>query len=450
VLLALIAAGALLRFGTLGQQNFWPDEAVTAALVRLDLRDLLDTMAETESTPPLYYLVARGWAVLFGNGEVGLRALSALAGTLTIPVAYAVAAVMTSRKAGLFVAALAAVSPALVWYSQEARSYAMVVLFGASSLLFAVRAVRFGSTRDTAWWAVTAALAVLTHYFASFLVAGEVLWLLASHRRRRAAAVAAGSVTACCLALLPLALHQSRQGNLEFIEEAPLRSRVRDIGELFLAGPLGHEVRFGIAALTVLAVAALALLFRADAFQQRSVLLPAALAAGGISVPILLALIGPDYVLDRNFLPLWLPTAIVVGVGLSASRSPRAGAVVGVALIAGSIGLVAAVPLDRSIQREAITAFLVAEGLDPEHQRIATSITYAVPERGEPVRVVAACPDGYSSTSGGASWVSAGPDERVREVSRLDDRRGSALTARPDQSRGRTLSVYAICVRPAD
>jgi mannosyltransferase len=450
LLLGLVAFGALLRFGTLGLQNFWPDEAVTAALVRLDLPDMLDTMSATESTPPLYYLVARGWVVLFGDGEVGLRALSALTGTLTIPVVYAAAEAITSRKTALVVAALAAVNPALVWYSQEARSYAMVVLLGALSLLFLVRAVRSGSKRDTAWWAVTGALALLTHYFAGFLVAGEALWLLASHPRRRAAAMAVGSVAACCLALLPLAVHQSRQGNLAFIEETPLPSRVRDIAELFLTGPLGYEVRFAVPALEVIALAALALLLRAHASQRRSLLLPAALALGGISVPVLLALIGPDYVLDRNFLPFWLPAAIVVAVGLNASRSPRAGAVVGVALLAGSIWLAAAVPLDRSIQREAITAGLVPEKLDPEEQRIATRIAYAVPENGSPVRAVAACPAGYTSTSGGASWVADGPDERLRKVSPLGKRRGWAVTARPDQSKGRTLSIYAICVRPVD
>jgi hypothetical protein len=313
-----------------------------------------------------------------------------------------------------------------------------------------VRAVRSGSNRDTAWWAVTAGLALLTHYFAGFLVAGEALWLLASHPRRRAATVAVGSLAAWCLALLPLAVHQSGQGNLAFIEETPLRSRVRDIAELFLTGPLGHEVRFAVPVLGVLAAAAVALLLGTDTAQRRSLLLPAALAVGGITAPIVLALIGPDYVLDRNFLPFWLPAAVVVAVGPSASRSPLAGALVGVGLLAGSIWLTAAVPLDRSIQREAITAGLVRQGLDPEEQRIATALRYAVPEDGRPVRAVAACPNGYKTTSGGASWVSDGPDERLGGLSRLGDGRGWSVTARPDRSRGRTLSIYAICVRPAD
>jgi mannosyltransferase len=450
LLLGLVAFGGLLRFGTLGVQNFWLDEAVTAALVRLDVEDVLTTMSASESTPPLYYLVARAWVVPFGNGEVGLRALSALAGTLTIPVAYAVAATTLSRQAGLFVAALAAVNPALVWYSQEARSYALLVLLSGLSLLFLVRALRGGGRRDVVWWAVTSVLALLTHYFAGFLVAVEAVWLLASYPRRKVAAVAVGSVAVSCLALLPLALHQSRQGNLDFIADTPLPSRVREVGELFLVGPLADRLQVWFAVMAALALAALALLLRTDGPQREGLVLPASLALAGISLPVLLALAGPDYVLDRNFLPFWLPTAAVVAVGLCAGRSPRTGVVVGAALLAGSVGLVAAVPLDRSLQREAVTGALLPERPDAEEQRIATPVTYAVPDDGEPVRAQAACPAGYSTTTGGAFWLESGADERLRKISPLDGRRGWSATARPGRSRGRTLSIYAICLRPTD
>jgi mannosyltransferase len=453
VLLAFIVLGALLRFPTLGLQNFWQDEAVTAALLRLEVSDMLTTMSATESTPPLYYLTARAWVLAFGTGEVGLRALSALAGTLTIPVAYAAAAKLTSRQTGLFVAALTAVNPALVWYSQEARSYALLVLLSGLSLLFLARALRDEGDRDVAWWALTAVLSLLTHYFAGFLIAGEALWLLAAYPRRKVAGVAVGSVALACAALLPLALRQSRQGNLDFIEETRLVSRVVDIGELFLVGPTGQLMQYGrawLAAMALAALAALALILKADPTRRRSLPLPASLAVAGVSIPVVLALVGADYILDRNFLPFWFPAAIVVAVGLSASRSPRMGATVGVALVAGSVSLVAAVPLDRSIQREAATAALVPENLDPEEQRIVPRVTYAVPDDGESARASAACPEDYSATSGGAYWLSAGADELLPETSTIDNPRGWTATARPDQIKGRILSVYSICVRPAD
>src|SRR5205085_510379 len=81
------------------------------------------------------------WAKLFGTGESGLRALSALFGTLTVPVAYAIARDVASRKAGLIAAALVAASPWMIWYSQEARAYALVALLVAIGVWLFLRAL---------------------------------------------------------------------------------------------------------------------------------------------------------------------------------------------------------------------------------------------------------------------------------------------------------------------
>lgn len=449
-LLVAVAIGALLRFSTLGVQNFWLDEAVTGGLVRLEPGDMLTTISALESTPPLYYLAARAWAVPFGSGEVGLRALSALAGTLTIPVVYALAATLASRRTALIAAAVAAVSPALVWYSQEARSYALLLLLSGLSLLFLARALRYHGRSAVAWWAVTAVLSLLTHYFAGFLIALEAVWLLVSYPERRIAGLAVGSVGLICAALLPLALHQAAQGNLDWIGATPLGTRVADIGELFLAGPTGEHVGFAVPVLAALALVPLALLARADASERRRVLLPASIALAGISLPILLALAGADYVLARNFLPFWLPAAVVVAAGFSATRTARLGAVAAAALVAASVWVVAAVPLDRALGREAVTAALVPGPLEPEEQRIASRFTFTVAQTGMVASGTAACPDDYSASTGGASWLTTGADEPLAERSRSGGARGWTATARAPRDDSRILSVYAICVRPAD
>lgn len=86
-LVALTVLAGVLRFATLDVQSFWLDESVTVGLVREDLGGMLSAIPDSESTPPLYYVLAWGWAKLFGTGEVGLRSLSALFGTATVPVA---------------------------------------------------------------------------------------------------------------------------------------------------------------------------------------------------------------------------------------------------------------------------------------------------------------------------------------------------------------------------
>src|SRR3954471_20999489 len=92
VLDGVTVLGALLRFVTLSDQSYWGDEGVTVALVRMGFGDMLDTIPKSESTPPLYYALAWLWTRLFASSdEYALRSLSAIACTLTIPVAYAAA-----------------------------------------------------------------------------------------------------------------------------------------------------------------------------------------------------------------------------------------------------------------------------------------------------------------------------------------------------------------------
>jgi hypothetical protein len=61
-LAGLIALAALLRFATLDLQSFWYDEAVTVGLVRRGFGDMLRHIADGESTPPLYYVLAWCWS----------------------------------------------------------------------------------------------------------------------------------------------------------------------------------------------------------------------------------------------------------------------------------------------------------------------------------------------------------------------------------------------------
>ena len=210
-------AAALIRFSTLDHQSFDHDEAVTAIRVlQSNLGVALSVVAELERSPPLYYLIAWPWSKLFGTGEVSCRSLSALFGTLTVPAAYLAAREFASRRAGVIAALFVALNPLLIWYSQEARSYALFVLFSAWGLYFFARALRDPTPRNLGLWAGTSALALCSHYFAVFPVAAEGLWLIAAIPNRRRAIIAVVGTATVGLALLPLALAQ------EGGEEAPL------------------------------------------------------------------------------------------------------------------------------------------------------------------------------------------------------------------------------------
>jgi hypothetical protein len=60
LLLAVVLAGALLRFVTLGDQSLWYDEGLTRELVLKPFGSMIDAVADTENTPPLFYALTCG------------------------------------------------------------------------------------------------------------------------------------------------------------------------------------------------------------------------------------------------------------------------------------------------------------------------------------------------------------------------------------------------------
>jgi hypothetical protein len=352
---AVVAVAAVIRFATLDVQSFWQDEAVTVGLLRLGFVDMLRAIPDSESTPPLYYALAWVWSRVFGDGEVGLRALSALLGTLTVPVVYAITTRLVTSRAGLVAAVLAAVNPLLVWYSQEARAYALLVLLCALSILFFLDMRAQPSGRRLAAWAAVSGLALATHYFAGFLVVTEAVWLLAAlgGRYRLQAAAASAALVVVALALLPIALDQQSHGGADWIGETALGTRTAQVSKQFLVGydaPFEAPLTALAAALVLAAVAAVAVL--GSARERAGALVAGILAATTLGLPLLLALAGADYLISRNLIAAVVPGLALVGIGFAVARAGRWGLAGGAALAAVFAVTVVAVNLEERYQRD--------------------------------------------------------------------------------------------------
>jgi mannosyltransferase len=356
---ALTALGLAIRFASLGVQSFHHDEVITAArVIPGSFSAMLEQVKGSESNPPLYYVLAWGWAKAFGTDEVGLRSLSALFGAATIPLAYCIGAELSSRRAGLITAALVAVSPMLIWYSQEARSYAVLVFFCAASLLFFVRALRTRSGRDLALWALASALALCSHYFAVFAVGIEALWLLVALRsRRRVVLPAVVIVAAVGLALVPLISSQVNPTHIGWIEEDPLSSRFFQTGVSFLVGETGHVIaeppreRYALLPLILIGAALLLVAIRGSRGERRGALLGLVVGLGVVAPTLLAALTGKDYVVERNLLPALLPLAAAVGIGFAVDRARRVGMLLALVLCAYWIAFDVHVARTPNLQR---------------------------------------------------------------------------------------------------
>jgi 4-amino-4-deoxy-L-arabinose transferase-like glycosyltransferase len=353
-LAALSVAGAALRFATLRVQSFWLDEAVTHQLVTRTLGSMLSAIPHSESTPPLYYVAAWAWVRVFGAGEAGLRSLSALFGSATIVLLALIARRLAGNRAALAAAALAAFNPLLIWYSQEARAYALLVALCALSLWCLLRG-------DWRGWAIAAALALATHYFAVFIVVPELGWLGWRHARdSQAAAWSAGFVVAVAAALLPLAIVQAGGNRAGFIHSTGLAGRIAAVPKQFLIGyATPHAV-----VLTVLAAAlavALALRLRRS---ERDLL---ALAAFVVGVPVTLALLGADYLITRNLIAAMVPLVVLAAV--AASRGRGGPALIGGLCVIGAVAF-SGVEANAFYQRDDWRAVATALGAATRGPRV--------------------------------------------------------------------------------
>jgi hypothetical protein len=358
IVAGLTLGAAALRFATLGVQSYHHDEIVTATrILPGGFVQAMEAVGSSESAPPLYYALAWLWTQVTGTGEFGLRALSALAGVATVPVAFWLGAELRDRRAGIAAAALVAVNPMLLWYSQEARAYALFALLTALSVLCFVRALDRGTRRDFVIWGVFSALALATHYFAAFPIAAEALWLL--YRRRRGTAPGLAIVAGTGLLLAPLAMHQMSIGHAEWIGNFSLGHRLWETGLTFMLGETGDIIarpEHPLLALVpcLLAVAALVLVFsRGERRERRAAAIPLALAAATVAVPVFLGLLAPakDYVLARNLLPALVPFLVALAVGFTVRRAGRGGVVLCAALVAYSLGFSTWASLSPALQR---------------------------------------------------------------------------------------------------
>jgi mannosyltransferase len=184
---AMIALGfiailcALLRFYHLGAASLWSDEIFSRYYLDVfGLHYVLTDGLSTETNPPTYYLLLRGWMSLFGDSEVALRSLSAAASILCVPVTFLLGRELGGKSRGLAGALLFALCPASLYFAQETRAYALFMLVSTVVLWAAAVYQRDSrSVKATAFYLLSATLCLYLHATGLLLVVacGGAVWL---------------------------------------------------------------------------------------------------------------------------------------------------------------------------------------------------------------------------------------------------------------------------------
>ncbi len=188
----IMLAGLLLRTHEIGALSYSFDESSSWKTIGFSWPEMFRSISQNVH-PPVFYVLLKCWAYLFGNGPVALRMFSVTFGVLSIWSAHWFLKVagaedrVTSSLPGvipLFGAALVAISPAHVALGMQARMYTLGIFLAIVCATFVLRIVRSGGILlDWIGCTTTGVLLTLTHYYGLFTAAalGTVLGIRLVH-----------------------------------------------------------------------------------------------------------------------------------------------------------------------------------------------------------------------------------------------------------------------------
>jgi len=380
VLLA-IAFGVFFRFYDLGQKLVWHDEVSTRILAGGHLhhewksalytgrvvtvdevlqyqeynpgRSALETVkglaADDPQHPPLYYVLSRSWMGLFGDAIGTLRGLSALLSLLCLPAIFWFSKeLFRSAQVAWRAVALAAVSPLLILYAQEAREYALwtaVILLANAALLRAIRLTEDSttSTKRCAWawslYGLFTALGLYTSFSTGSVIIAQLVFLAIRERVRLSRVTKFSVLTLALVFLLFLpwiiillrnyeAFAISMKWSREIVVPPLVLFRILAVNASRSIIDLWHEPQALLAWLAIaltLVAAVWALLTATRKAPHKAGLL----VGTSILVPLAL-LLGPDLLFGgirsvsaRYLLPSWMVVEVALAFLVSRGSTPR-------------------------------------------------------------------------------------------------------------------------------
>ena len=187
--LFLVLLGFGLRAYGLGEQELRGDEAFSYLVARRPLVEIVPALLrQGDPHPPLHYLALHLWMRLAGGSEFSMRYASLLPGVLLLPLMFQLGRQVGGDGAGVLLTGLASVSQLLVWVAQDARNqYTLAAFFSTLAALSLVRALRCGTWRAWALYAVACVLTVYSHTYAAFALLAHGLYVMVGTEGRKRA-----------------------------------------------------------------------------------------------------------------------------------------------------------------------------------------------------------------------------------------------------------------------
>jgi uncharacterized membrane protein len=168
ILFLITLFGMFLRFYGLGSESLWLDEATSVKVAKQSLHSIIFVQNDF-AHPPLFYSILH-FSLMLGNSEFFVRLPSAIFGTLSLPLIYLVGASIFGKREGLISSMLLSLSVMHINYSQEGRSYSLMMLLVLLTVYLFILAYKDSSIIKWILFAISGSVLVYTHFFGFFII----------------------------------------------------------------------------------------------------------------------------------------------------------------------------------------------------------------------------------------------------------------------------------------
>lgn len=173
----IVLLGLVLRLISL-DQSLWLDEAINViATQNFSLVGMITDYAKADFHPPLFFIILWIWTKLFGISEIAVRIPSIIFGILTVYLVYLIGNKLHSKNLGLVAALLLTVNPLHIYYSQEARMYALATLAVSLNIFLLIKLVK-GEKFNLIFLIISNIIVFASDYVAYFVFPAQIIFLL--------------------------------------------------------------------------------------------------------------------------------------------------------------------------------------------------------------------------------------------------------------------------------
>jgi uncharacterized membrane protein len=292
---------------------------------------------EEPQHPPLFYVLERGWAKVFGSSIRALRSLPVIFAVLTLPLCYWLALeLFGSTIVAATATTLMALSPLFILYSSQAREYSLWATLVCLSSILLLRALRDNSVLTWAFYACTMAASLYCFPLSVLVLIAHAVVVVTTQRTRVVGFISTASIALATFVPWLFLVNQARSmvseqmafsGGVGF----PLRQYLSKLA--FNVGAVFWDLEYVNLKLAVVAVLFILLTIAAFVYVVREERRARAFLVAIIVIPFAPLLLYDLYahshyaLAERYSMPVWIGLILIVAGYLG--RQIEAGRMVG-------------------------------------------------------------------------------------------------------------------------